>query len=88
MTEPRDPGELHGDVPLAPDAPDEIGLREVAVNVADALAGLRTDASLVIGIEGRWGSGKSSLLSEIGQALGAVSAERPLSLGGSGDSYW
>lgn len=80
MTEQVDPGELRGDAPLARDAPDVIGLREVATRVAEALAGLRTHASLVIGIEGRWGSGKSSLLSEIEQALGPLSAARPHSL--------
>lgn len=80
MIEGQDPGQLRGDQPLGPNEADAVGLREVAARVADALAGLRTDASLVIGLEGRWGSGKSSLLSEIEEALGRLSAARPHSI--------
>jgi hypothetical protein len=71
-----DLNELRGDAPLRPDADDAIGLREVATRVAEALVELRTDASLVIGLEGRWGSGKSSLLSEIEQAISRLDAEQ------------
>ena len=80
MGEGEDLGQLRGDQPLGPDEADAVGLREVAARVAEALVGLRTDASLVIGLEGRWGSGKSSLLSEIEQALSSHRAARPHSV--------
>jgi len=80
MSEEIDLGQLRGDQPLKPEATDTIGLSDVAARVAQALADLRTDASLVIGLEGRWGSGKSSLLARIEKALDELRPTRPHSI--------
>jgi len=48
---------------------DKLGFREVAKRIATSLADRASAEGLVIGLEGSWGSGKSSLLFLIGEEL-------------------
>lgn len=53
---------LTGDRALGSDDPDRLGFEVIAERLATALVSHATDAGMVIGINGSWGSGKSSLL--------------------------
>ena len=53
---------MKGDRPLDGATPDRLGFRDVAKQIAMSLADRTSDSGFVIGLEGRWGSGKSSLL--------------------------
>ncbi|MBO9712627.1 P-loop NTPase fold protein [Sphingomonas sp.] len=53
---------IKGDRALGPGDKDELGFREVAARIAVSLIDHASDDGLVIGIEGAWGSGKSSLV--------------------------
>ncbi|MCR8998612.1 KAP family NTPase [Rahnella perminowiae] len=57
-------------------AEDRYGFTHVAKQLALAIEGLGRDGSAVIGIEGAWGSGKTSLLNLLRLALGAELHER------------
>lgn len=54
--------DFHGDQPIAIDAEDRFGIAPVADRIASALSGQAGTKGVVLGIEGAWGSGKSSLL--------------------------
>lgn len=55
-------------IPISPDFPigqlseDGFGRVEIAMQLADMLARLQSKAGVVVGLEGEWGSGKTSLL--------------------------
>lgn len=53
---------FHGDRPIADEADDRFGLGIVADRLASALTHQSATKGLVLGVEGAWGSGKSSLL--------------------------
>ena len=53
---------LKGDRALSGDDKDRLGFRKVARSIAISLVDQSTKEGLVIGLEGAWGSGKSSLL--------------------------
>ncbi len=63
---------LVGDRPLQSGQPDRLGYRDVAERIALSLIDHASDGGLVIGLEGAWGSGKSSLLYLIEDALKQV----------------
>jgi len=60
---------IKGDRPLDSGDEDKLGFREVAERIATSLVDRASEDGLVIGIEGAWGSGKSSLLFLIGDEL-------------------
>ncbi len=53
---------VKGDRALGLDDEDKLGFREVAKRIATSLVDRASEDGLVIGVEGTWGSGKSSLL--------------------------
>lgn len=53
---------IRGDRALASGDVDRLGFAEVAERVAASLVDHASDAGIVIGLDGKWGSGKSSLL--------------------------
>lgn len=53
---------LHGDRPLERSDEDRLGFRPMAERLANALTDQAAAAGLVVGVEGKWGSGKSSLV--------------------------
>ena len=55
---------------------DRLGYRDVANRIALSLVDHGCDGGLVIGIEGAWGSGKSSLLGLIEEALGKLPTDK------------
>ena len=69
--------ELHGDRALTKGDPDRLGFREVATRLATAIAGPGIRGNFVIGLEGRWGSGKSSLLNLLREELGNIRGQAP-----------
>jgi predicted KAP-like P-loop ATPase len=67
---------IKGDRALSSCDEDRLGFREVAKRVAISLVDRASEDGFVIGVEGAWGSGKSSLLFLIGDELGKLPAER------------
>lgn len=55
-------GRISGDRALAGDGEDKLGFGPTAECLAQALAAGTSSGGLVVGVTGRWGSGKSSLL--------------------------
>ncbi len=55
-------GAVKGDRALRAGDEDKLGFREVAARIAASLVDRASEDGLVVGIEGAWGSGKSSLL--------------------------
>ncbi|MGQ3241774.1 KAP family P-loop NTPase fold protein, partial [Shinella sp.] len=53
---------IRGDRALSSGDVDRLGFAEVAERVAASLVDHASDAGIVIGLDGKWGSGKSSLL--------------------------
>lgn len=53
---------INGDRRISEPAEDRLGFREAAASLAKAIGSHSTDDGVVIGLEGKWGSGKSSLL--------------------------
>lgn len=51
----------HGDIPIGKPVEDILGRKGYAKQLADRIAGWRGDESLVVGIYGEWGDGKTSL---------------------------
>src|SRR5438046_787733 len=69
---------LRGDKPLQTADEDRLVFRPVAARIAASLVNHASENGLVVGLEGAWGSGKSSLLFLIEQDLKSVSeADRP-----------
>lgn len=62
MDELSHPLPIRGDRALASGDVDRLGFAEVAERVAASLVDHASDAGIVIGLDGKWGSGKSSLL--------------------------
>src|SRR5689334_7827534 len=67
---------VKGDRALASSDDDKLGFRDVAARIATSLVDHASYGGLVIGIEGAWGSGKSSLLFLIEDELGKLPAEQ------------
>jgi hypothetical protein len=63
---------IKGDRALGSGYEDKLGFREVAERIANSLVDRASEDGLVIGVEGAWGSGKSSLLFLIGDELGKL----------------
>ena len=63
---------VKGDRALGSGDEDKLGFREVAEGIATALVDRGSEDGLVIGVEGAWGSGKTSLLFLIGDELGKL----------------
>jgi len=68
---------LQGDRPLAPDGHDELGFKDLSRVLAEALSRRSAQGGMTIGLEGRWGSGKSSLVNLIVQELEQLDEPRP-----------
>ena len=60
---------IKGDRALASGDGDKLGFRDVAKRIATSLVDRASEDGLVVGIEGAWGSGKSSLMFLIGEEL-------------------
>jgi len=71
---------VHGDRVLREGDVDRLGFDGLAGRLAGILTNPTIEDSLVVGLEGRWGSGKSSLLGKIEAELSCVRSERPHSL--------
>jgi len=54
--------DLSGDRPLRPDGVDHLGINELAVRLATILKDRSLRDGFVIGVEGKWGAGKSTLI--------------------------
>ena len=67
---------VKGDRALSSGDDDKLGFREVAKRIATSLVDRASEDCLVIGVEGAWGSGKSSLLFLIGDELGKLPNDR------------
>ncbi|MGN7802943.1 KAP family P-loop NTPase fold protein [Ensifer sp. 22521] len=63
---------VRGDRALNSGDEDKLGFRDVAKRIATSLVDRASEDGLVIGVEGAWGSGKSSLLFLIGDELGKL----------------
>jgi predicted KAP-like P-loop ATPase len=63
---------VKGDRALSSGDKDKLGFREIAKRIATSLVDRASEDGLVIGVEGAWGSGKSSLLFLIGDELGKL----------------
>jgi hypothetical protein len=72
------PNPIKGDRALGSGDTDKLGFRDVAKRIASALVDRASEDGLVVGIDGEWGSGKSSLLYLIGEELDSLAeADRP-----------
>src|SRR4051794_40726370 len=60
---------VKGDRALRSGDQDKLGFRDIAARIATSLVDHASEGGLVVGIEGTWGSGKSSLLFLIEEAL-------------------
>jgi hypothetical protein len=67
---------IKGDRALTSGDEDKLGFREVAKRIATSLVDRASEDGLVIGVEGAWGSGKSSLLFLIRDELGNLPQDR------------
>jgi predicted KAP-like P-loop ATPase len=67
---------VRGDRALSFGDRDKLGFRDVAKRIASSLVDRASEDGLVIGIEGAWGSGKSSLLFLIRDELGKLPEDR------------
>jgi predicted KAP-like P-loop ATPase len=67
---------VKGDRALGLGDEDKLGFREVAKRIATSLVDRASEDGLVIGVEGAWGSGKSSLLFLISDELGKLPKDR------------
>lgn len=67
---------IKGDRALSSSDEDRLGFREVAKRIAVSLMDRASEDGLVIGLQGAWGSGKSSLLFLIRDELGKLPKDR------------
>jgi predicted KAP-like P-loop ATPase len=67
---------IKGDRAVGSGDVDRLGFREVAGRIATSLTNRASEDGLVIGVEGAWGSGKSSLLFLIGDELAKLPEDR------------
>lgn len=67
---------IKGDRALSSGDQDRLGFREVAKRVATSLVDRASEDGFVIGLEGAWGSGKSSLLFLIEEELSKLPEDR------------
>jgi predicted KAP-like P-loop ATPase len=67
---------VKGDRALSFGDDDKLGFREIAKRIGTSLVDRASEDGLVIGIEGDWGSGKSSLLFLISDELGKFPTDR------------
>lgn len=61
----KGPWSVNSDVPLQNPDEDGLGRARLAEQIADGIAGSDKSSSLVMGVYGRWGSGKSTMLNFI-----------------------
>ncbi|MXO55783.1 KAP family P-loop NTPase fold protein [Pontixanthobacter gangjinensis] len=71
---------ISGDRPLEAGGNDRLGFADVAARLATSLVDHASDKGLVVGVDGKWGSGKSSLLHLIEMELKELPAERKPSI--------
>jgi hypothetical protein len=70
---------ISGDRPIEAPAEDKLGFYPLAQRLASALIDQGSSEGLVVGLEGEWGSGKSSLLNLTVRALGELpETHRPI----------
>jgi hypothetical protein len=67
---------IKGDRALKSGVEDKLGFREVAKRIATSLVDRASEDGLVVGVEGEWGSGKSSLLFLIRDELGKIAKSK------------
>ena len=60
---------FNGDRPIEVPAEDRLGFRPAAKHVADAIYCMASPDGFVIGVEGEWGSGKSSFINLVADSL-------------------
>jgi hypothetical protein len=60
---------FHGDRPIESPGEDRLGFRPAAEHVAKAIQEMASPDGFVIGIEGEWGSGKSSFINLVSDSL-------------------
>lgn len=76
-TGPESPATLSADRPILTKAEDRLGRSPFADRLAAAIAAWKEDDSLVIGLYGVWGSGKSSVKNLVLEVLSALGARAP-----------
>lgn len=67
---------IEGDRPIHSGEQDRLGFRDVSSQIAKSLVDRVSADGVVIGIDGAWGSGKSSLLFLISDELGKLPPDR------------
>src|ERR1700733_9492589 len=68
---------MDADRPLASREKDRLGFAPIAERLAKAIAEQRSPSGFVFGIEGRWGSGKTTLINLTIEALRTLGSEAP-----------
>ena len=76
MTDPT----FHGDRPIQSEDEDRFGFAALADRIADSLTTQAADKGFVFGLEGKWGSGKSSLLALVLKRLSGMEAAKVASV--------
>lgn len=61
---------MDADYPITKCDDDRLGRTDIARHIADMLYHAPVDHSIVFGLSGTWGSGKTSLLNMVGELLG------------------
>ena len=78
MTSAAKPEELSSDRPIETAEADQLGLASMATRLAKSLSEQASTRGLVVGVEGKWGSGTSSLLNlTLSHLRQMKSADRP-----------
>jgi hypothetical protein len=71
---------LRGDRILVSEDEDRLGFKEVAARIAATLVEQRLESSIVLGLEGKWGSGKSSLMTLVLDRVRSHGGDEPTSI--------